>query len=89
MRMTNDHNLTVPQVENLANELCLEYGNPNFFAWYCGVIYEFGIRATEDLRACVKDARHPGRLFTKIIKDWRKEKEMVVNRSRLHGKDAK
>ena len=87
LRMTNDHNLNTQDVKELANLLCNEYGNSKYFKWYCGAIYEFGVRAIEDLRARVSDAKEPGRLFTKIIKDWRTGKKNRINKDRLHGKE--
>lgn len=84
--MANDHNLNTQEVEELANRLCNEYGNSRYYKWYCGAIYEFGVRAIEDLRARVSDAKEPGRLFTKIIKDLRTSKKNRINKDRLHGK---
>lgn len=83
--MANDKDITIGEVEKLANKLCMQYSNSKFFAWYCGVIYEFGIKTVEDLMARVGDASKPGRLFTKIVKDWREEKRRSQNKDRLHG----
>lgn len=83
--MANDKDITIGEVEKLANKLCMQYSNSKFFAWYCGVIYEFGIKTVEDLMARVGDASKPGHLFTKIVKDWREEKRRSQNKDRLHG----
>ncbi len=87
--MTTDNNYSSAQVEKLANDLCMSYQNSKFFSWYCGVIYEFGIPAVEALQARVRDAKEPGRLFTKIVNEWRAEKRARVNRERLHGYSKK
>lgn len=85
--MANKSNYTISEVEKLAQELCNEYGNARFFRWYCGVIYEFGVTTTEDLRARVQDATYPGKLFSKIVKERR---QLSLKRTRMaenHGKN--
>ena len=84
--MANDKDVTISEVEQLANKLCMQYSNSKFFACYCGVIYEFGVQTIETLMARVSDADKPGHLFTKIVKDWREDKKRAENRDRLHGK---
>ncbi len=83
--MANDKDVTISEVEQLANKLCTQYSNSKFFAWYCGVIYEFDVQTIETLMARVSDADKPGHLFTKIVKDWREDKKRAENRDRLHG----
>lgn len=70
--MANEFNYTSEQVEELANKLSNDFGNPKYFRWYCSVIYEFGIPYTEQLRARVSDAQYPGKLFSKLIQDRRR-----------------
>lgn len=85
--MANDRKPTIKEVEDLANRICSEFNNSKYFSWYCGVIYDFGISTIEDLMKRVSDADYPGKLFTKIINEWRQEKRYLANRKRLHGKD--
>ena len=86
--MANEHNLNTQDVEAMANRLCGEYGNAQYFKWYCGAIYEFGIPQIEALEARVSDAENPGKLFSKIVKDWRTGKKNKANKDRLHGKES-
>ena len=85
--MANEHNLNTEEVEQAANRLCGQYGNAQYFKWYCGAIYEFGLQKIEELEARVSDAKKPGRLFSKIVGDWRRSKRNNANKDRLHGKE--
>lgn len=67
--MANEYNYTSDQVEELANKLCSDFGNPKYFRWYCSAIYKYGIPYIEQLRARVSDARYPGKLFSKLIQE--------------------
>lgn len=82
--MANDFNYTSDQVEEVANKLCSDFGNPKYFKWYCSVIYEFGIPYTEQLSARVGDAKYPGRLFSKLVKDLRQAQRNSENLKRFN-----
>lgn len=82
--MANDYNYTSDQVEELANKLSADFGNPKYFRWYCSVIYEFGIPYVEQLQARVSDAKYPGKLFSKIVHDRRKTQSEANNLRKLN-----
>lgn len=82
--MANEFNYTSEQVEELANKLCVDFGNPKYFRWYCSVIYEFGVPYIEQLCARVSDAKYPGRLFSKLIQDRRRTQSNSEKLKRLN-----
>lgn len=77
--MANEFNYMSEQVEELANKLCSDFGNPKYFRWYCSVIYEFGIPYVEQLQARVSDAQYPGKLFSKLVLDRRNKQRNADN----------
>ena len=86
--MANEYNYTSEQVEELENKLCSEFGNAKYFKWYCRAIYEFGIPYIESVYGRVSDAKYPGRLFSKLINDRRRDIDAKNKKDRLHGKDS-
>ena len=83
--MANEFKYMSEQVEELANKLCSDFGNPKYFRWYCSVIYEFGIPYVEQLQARVSDAQYPGKLFSKLVHDRRNTQSNAEKLKRLHG----
>ena len=55
-------------VDSLADELCHEYSNTDFRKWYCNIIYELGLPRVNEIRGRCRDAKQPGRLFSKLAK---------------------
>jgi hypothetical protein len=64
-------NLSIDAVDELADELALDYRNPQFRQWYCGVIYEFGFAKVLEWRVRAKEGDTPAKLFSKYVKDAR------------------
>ena len=67
--------LTVQSVDQLADELANEYGNPLYRKWYCKLIYGLGPLRIDELRGRAKDANNPGKLFSKLAKSELASKE--------------
>jgi hypothetical protein len=65
------HELPIDAVDMLADELVAEYSNPNFRAWYCGIIYEFGSSKVWEWRRRAAEGKEPAKLFSKYVKDAR------------------
>jgi hypothetical protein len=61
--------LSVAYVDQLADEIVHEYSTPRFRKWYLSLIYELGPQAIKDIRGRCRDARHPGKLFSKLAKE--------------------
>lgn len=59
--------IPIEQVDELADELVAEYGNPTFRKWYCGVIKKFGVPKVHEWRRRASEGDHPGRLFTTYV----------------------
>lgn len=68
------------QIDQLAAQLCAEYGNDRFFKWYCKAIHKLGIRRINELRAMCQDAKKPGLLFSKRVNE---EMQMKPSESKL------
>jgi hypothetical protein len=63
------HELPIDAVDQLADELVREYGNPLYRKWYCGVIYEYGFSQVNEWRKRASEGDEPGKLFSKYVKD--------------------
>lgn len=61
--------LSVAFVDQLADEIVREYSTPKFRKWYIYLIYELGPQVVNDIRGRCRDARHPGKLFSKLAKE--------------------
>jgi hypothetical protein len=59
---------SLQEVDDLASELCDLFKNDKYFRWYCKIIYALGIDRVVILKSRVSDAKLPGRLFTKYVK---------------------
>jgi hypothetical protein len=59
---------SLQEVDDLASELCDLFKNNEYFRWYCKIIYTLGIDRVLILKSRVSDAKLPGRLFTKYVK---------------------
>lgn len=72
--------LTLSEVDNLAQELCKDYNNPGFHKWYCKVIHTLGAKEVRNLRNRASDAKYPARLFSKMARERMAEitKEEIV-----------
>lgn len=68
--------LPIEVVDKLANELVLEYDNPTYRAWYCGVVYEFGVEQVKEWRALAANgrSRSPGHVFSSYVSQARRAK---------------
>jgi hypothetical protein len=56
--------LPIDAVDKMADELVSEYSNPDYRAWYCGVIYEFGFAKIEEWRNRAREGDYPAKLFS-------------------------
>ncbi len=65
---------SISEVDRLAKELIAEYGNPEYFKWYCAAINQLGVQRVNELRGMVSDAKQPGRLFSKRAKEEMRKK---------------
>lgn len=54
-------------VDQLADELVIEFNNPEFRRWYCGVINKYGRSRVLEWRRRANEGKHPGRLFTSYV----------------------
>lgn len=59
--------IPIEQVDELADELVEEYANPNFRAWYCGVILRYGVPKVHEWRRRASEGNEPGKLFTSYV----------------------
>ncbi len=64
--------MPIEVVDELANELALEYDNEGYRRWYCGIIYEFGLATIHEWRIRAAEGNQPAKLFSKYVKDARK-----------------
>lgn len=60
---------TIKEVDDLAMELCQQFHNHEFFRWYCSAIWKLGITRILEIRGRVSDAKMPGHLFTKLLRE--------------------
>lgn len=67
-------------VDGKADELVIEFQNPQFRKWYCRIIYAIGLDKVEEIRAKCKDGDEPGRLFSHYANQ---EKQALFNIWRL------
>ncbi len=63
------HRLSTLDVDILANELVVEYSNPNYRRWYCQAIYNYGVPQVLDWRKRAAEGDVPARLFSKFVKE--------------------
>jgi hypothetical protein len=63
--------LPIGAVDKVRDELVSEYRNPDFKAWYCGVIYEFGFEKVEEWRRRASEGKEPAKLFSMYVKHAR------------------
>lgn len=75
--------LTIVEVDRLADELVAQFNNPEYRRWYCKLIYKFGYQTVMDWKGRVSDANNPATLFSKIASQALKAKEA---RERLDGR---
>lgn len=73
--------LDTQTVGELADNLANEYDNHAFREWYCLLIYELGPSRINELRGRVKDAKQPGKLFTKLAKEEVGKKQLKRHRN--------
>lgn len=66
-------------VDSLADELIVEYENPNWRPWYCGVINQFGLDQVTIWRGRSKSANSPARLFSHYVKQAREGTVAIVD----------
>ncbi len=66
---TEHKQIPIESVDRLADELASEYSNIKYRAWYCKVIYEFGVQQILEWRSRASEGRDPARLFSKYAKD--------------------
>lgn len=67
--------LPIAAVDKLAEELVVEYSNPDFKSWYCGIIYDFGFSQVLEWRKRASEGDEPGKLFSKYVRDARTFKQ--------------
>jgi hypothetical protein len=72
--------LPASAVDSKADELVLEFQNPQFRKWYCQIIYALGLDKIDEIRAKVQDGDEPGRLFSHYANQ---EKNVLFNKWRL------
>ena len=80
---------SLQEVDDLAYELCNLFSNPKYFRWYCSIIYKLGIDRVFVLKAQVADAKLPGRLFTKYVKEDLQRIETQKKLGELYAKAKK
>lgn len=68
-KRTEFKQIPIESVDRLADELASEYSNIKYRAWYCKVIYEFGVQQVLEWRSRASEGRDPARLFSKYAKD--------------------
>lgn len=56
-------------VDREAMRLAKEYANPDFKPFYCKAIYSLGLERITELEGRVSDAKFPGKLLTKLLKE--------------------
>lgn len=69
---TNDNaNVKPPtaQVDEEATRLAGKFNNSGWEPFYCKAIYSLGIRRVREIEGRVADAKYPGKLFTKLVKE--------------------
>ena len=73
--MPNDENQkpTTEEVELMARLLAIEFENPRFFKWYCGVVHQFGPVQVEEWRLKAGEGKEPGKLFSKLVSEARRK----------------
>ncbi|MDQ5913928.1 MAG: hypothetical protein QG623_547 [Patescibacteria group bacterium] len=74
-RYTARVSIPIELVDSLSLELASEYDNPQFRAWYCGVIQEFGVERVHEWRRRSAEGNNPARLFSHYIKSARKARQ--------------
>jgi hypothetical protein len=70
----------IAQVDELADALVAEYANPDYRAWYCGVINKFGVEKVHEWHRRASEGKRPGRLFTTYVNQaggYRKSSENI------------
>lgn len=70
MKLTENDNRELEKppihlVDELANKLCTDYSNHDFYKWYCKIINILGLKRVEEIQAMSSDAKYPGTLFSK------------------------
>ena len=71
-RDKHNKQLPITAVDKLADELVLEYQNPDFKRWYCSLIYKYGPSKVDEWRVRASEGNEPAKLFSKYAKDYRK-----------------
>lgn len=80
---------TLIEVDSLANEICTEYSNHDFYRWYCKVINVLGVRRVNEIRSMYRDARQARHLFSKRASEEMKVKlaqQKLINLRNNNGK---
>lgn len=65
---------TVEGVDLLADELAAEYSNVAYRAWYCRIIYQFGIDRVRYWQLRASSGDHPGKLFGYYVREAQSNK---------------
>lgn len=82
-QLTNDHSvkkykkqLPLATVDAIADELVLEFSNPGYRSWYCGVIYDFGIAQVQEWRKRAAEGNEPAKLFSAYVTQSRRKRSL-------------
>lgn len=81
---------SLQDIDELANTLCTEYANHEFYKWYCKVINILGIQRVNEIRAMYSDTRQASHLFSRRASEEMKTKvarQRILEKRRDHGKD--
>lgn len=71
---------TISLVDEEAKRLMNKYGNSKYMKFYCKAIYMIGLPRISELEGRVSDAKYPGRLLTKLLKE---ELQAIESHNRL------
>lgn len=80
---------TLQDIDELANALCVEYSNHEFYKWYCKVINVLGMQRVNEIRAMYSDTRQARHLFSRRASEEMRIKiarQRMLDERRNHGK---
>lgn len=63
--------LPLEVVDTFADAFVAYFENPDYRKWYCGVIYEFGLKKVNEWFEKSRTGEYPGKLFTKYVNSAR------------------
>jgi hypothetical protein len=66
---------SINAVDQLVDEILIDYQNHGYKKWYYKVVYEFGIENVLEWRRRASEGNEPSKLFTKYVNDARKYKK--------------